>query len=41
MVSDPLFGVLVAAAIASIFAVIGWVAGQLIRIVIEALNVGN
>ena len=41
MVNDPLFVVLVATVIASMFAVIGWLAGQLIRIVIEALDVGN
>jgi hypothetical protein len=41
MVNDPLFGVLVATAIAAMFAVIGWVAGQLIKVVMAALNVGE
>ena len=38
MPNDPLFGVFVLVAISAILAVIGWVAGQLIRVVIEALN---
>ena len=41
MPDDPLFAVFVLVAGASILAVIGWILGQLIRVVIEALNVGQ
>jgi hypothetical protein len=41
MPSDSLFVVFVVSAIAAMLAVIGWIAGQLIKVVIEAFNVGE